>query len=107
MSIQAGYVTNEVEGSFWRPYDYMAKVSNAHVIARDWHSGFGKQNRDVAATVSLSEEGQRMAGGSSFGKSLLKENNGSQIQYASEDGVVRRYSFNIAANNLELIDIAL
>lgn len=107
MAIQAGYVTNEVEGSFWRPYDYMAKVSNAHVIAKDWHNGLGKQTQEAAATVSISEEGQRMAGNGIFGKNLLKNGNDDQIQYASEDGVVRRYSFNIAANDLELINIAL
>lgn len=96
MVIQAGYVTNEVEGSFWRPYDYMAKVSNTHVIARDTHNG-ALGMTDVAATVSVSEAA----------KEMYNKRREEAAIFESEDGVVRRYSYNIAHDELERIDIAL
>jgi len=98
MATQVGYVTNDVEGSFWRPYDYMAKVSDKHVIAEDVHSAAkAKAEAAVAATVSFSAKGRE----------LLMKRSQDAVQFASEDGVVRRYSFNIASNDLQMIDIAL
>ncbi|MCR5798705.1 MAG: hypothetical protein K6G69_01390 [Lachnospiraceae bacterium] len=88
------YVTNEVKGSFWRPDDYMAKVPNEHVVAAI--------NMTDAADLSISEAGLKLAEGSTetARQDLAK-------QYESEDGVVRRYMYNINADQLSKVDVAV
>ena len=88
------YLTNEVKGSFWRPDDYMAKVPNEHIVAA--------VNMPAAADLNLSEAGLKLAEGrtETAGQDLAK-------QYESEDGVVRRYMYNINADQLSKVDVAV
>lgn len=83
MFVGASYLTNEVKGSFWRPGDYMAKVPQAHITALD-----------PGINVSISSEGR-----------LLSENSKNKADeksfFESEDGVVKRYKFDIHTGNLE------
>lgn len=94
MSVELGYVTNEVEGSFWRPHDYMAKVPGVHVIGKEGNEAALNAN-NVAAIAKFSQEG--------MAKASLKD--ADRVVFASEDGVVRRYSFDINADELNLVNI--
>lgn len=104
MAMELGYVTNEVEGSFWRPHDYMMKVPGAHIIGKEGNGAAAANENvgdaSVAASMKISAEGRKLA---QMGKQM--NDNRDDVVMASEDGVVRRYSFNIASNDLSLVDI--
>lgn len=95
-------MSNEVKGSFWRPDDYMEKVPNSHVIGAknisDAYKAYGNASKNsgigfdsIAASVKLSKSGMNMA-----------NQHGKDTHYSSEDGVVRKYSFNINRDELNL-----
>lgn len=94
MYIEPSYVTNEVKGSFFRPSDYMAKVPGAHVVSKAYNSAMNMMNQ-TAAELSLSRQGLSMAAGKKQEEKV----------FASEDGVVKRYSFSAATNDLTVMDI--
>lgn len=35
MNIESNYKTNEIQGSFWKPDDYMKSVPNPHVVGKE------------------------------------------------------------------------
>lgn len=96
MNVEPAYITNEVKGSFWRPDDYMMKVPGAHIIAKaDNDAAQASAGRQEGATLSISEEGRKMA----------QDNQNSSLVFSSEDGTVRRYSYDIKADELHLLDM--
>ncbi len=90
--VEPAYVTNEVKGSFFRPHDYMAKVPGAHVIAKA--SDATKEAMDAAVEVYFSKEGLKK----------YQEGRGERV-FASEDGVVRKVSFGMAADDTSKVNI--
>lgn len=93
MYIEPNYVTNEVEGSFWRPDDYMESVPNEHVIGK---AGANNANdTDTAITLTISASG----------KQLAEQND--TFQFQSEDGIVRKLQYNIHEGELNQTDFAV
>lgn len=91
MNIESSYKTNEIQGSFWKPDDYMKTVPNPHVI--------GKENGTDEQFVSGVQLELHNGMENEFNNESNNENSAEKntVVYSSVDGRVRL----VAPNNFD------